>query len=136
MKRAAVATVVLAAMVFLIARLSAPGRDVTSESARDQSAAPITASIKVGSTLGSPRKVKHVEPIYPARARAAGVSGTVVVEVAVAADGRVERARVVRSIALLDEAALDAVRQWRFEPFRFEGVPTAIVFTVTVTFND
>ena len=54
-------------------------------------------------------------------ARAANVKGVVIVEIGVAVDGTVTKARVLRSIPLLDDAALTAVRQWRYEPARRNG---------------
>ena len=50
-------------------------------------------------------------------------------------DGRVQQARVLRSVQLLDEAALTAVRQWVFTPTRLNGEPVPVVMTVTVTFR-
>jgi protein TonB len=91
--------------------------------------------IQVGSTLGVLKKRTHVEPLYPAAAVAARVHGIVVIEARIDAEGRVESARVVRSIPLLDQAALDAVRQWRFEPVVFKGTPTSIYTTLAVNFN-
>ena len=57
-----------------------------------------------------------------------------IVEVTIGADGRVADAHVIRSIPLLDGAALDAVRQWEFTPTLLNGVPTAIIMSATVNF--
>ena len=51
------------------------------------------------------------------------------------AEGTVREARVLRSVPLLDAAALDAVRQWRFTPTRLNGIPVPVVMTVTVMFS-
>src|SRR5262245_59375493 len=67
-------------------------------------------------------KVKHVSPIYPSAARDAKTSGVVVLEVTVGTDGRVLDAQVMRSIPELDQAALDAVRQWEYVPQLVNGV--------------
>ena len=74
-------------------------------------------------------------PIYPSMARIARVQGVVILEAVIDVSGRVESARVVRSISLLDDAALEAVRQWRFEPARLNGQPVPVVMTVTVNFS-
>ena len=66
--------------------------------------------------------------------QAAGVQGMVVVELAVAADGTVRDARVLCSVPLLDEAALAAVRQWRFAPAGPEGRPDPVMFTAVSGF--
>jgi TonB family protein len=91
--------------------------------------------IRVGGAIGAPRKIKHVNPVYPNIARSARISGVVILEATIGADGRVIDARVLRSIPLLDQAALDAVRQWEFTPTLLNGVATPIVMTVTVTFS-
>ena len=62
------------------------------------------------------------------------VSGTVMIEATIGVDGRVKNARVIRSVALLDQAALDAVKQWQFSPTRLNGVPIPVIMTVTVNF--
>jgi TonB family protein len=82
-----------------------------------------------------PRKVIHVNPVYPPDALAARRQGTVVVEAMIGLDGAVEDTKVVRSIPMFDAAALDAVRQWRFEPFLINGMPTRVIMTVTVGFS-
>jgi periplasmic protein TonB len=71
----------------------------------------------------APRRIHRVDPTVPEVARAANVSGVVIVDITVAADGTVTKARIRRSIPLLDEAALTAVRQWRYEPARRHGQP-------------
>jgi protein TonB len=63
------------------------------------------------------------------------VQGVVIVEAIIDAAGDVVEARVLRSIPLLDEAALEAVQQWRFTPTVVDGVPQAVVMTVTVNFT-
>ena len=73
--------------------------------------------------------------MYPAIAQAAKVSGMVIIEATIGADGRVKNARVIKSVALLDQAALDAVKQWQFSPTRLNGVPIPVIMTVTVNFT-
>jgi TonB family protein len=70
-----------------------------------------------------PRLIHRVDALQPEIARGANVQGTVIVEVTVAVDGTVTNARVLRSIPLLNQAALRAVRQWRYEPARRNGQP-------------
>jgi protein TonB len=76
-----------------------------------------------------------VPPVYPAIAQAARVSGLVIVQATIGVDGQVTDAVVLRSVPLLDEAALEAVRQWRYTPTRLDGQPVAVVMTVTVSFQ-
>jgi periplasmic protein TonB len=85
--------------------------------------------------LNMPTKVHDVAPIYPTIARAAGVEGMVIIEAVIAVDGTVRDARVLRSVTLLDHAALDAVKQWRYAPTRLNGVAVPVIVTVTVHFR-
>jgi TonB family protein len=93
------------------------------------------APIRVGRNIAPPVKTKDARPVYPAIARTAKVQGVVILELSVDADGRVSESRVIRSLPLLDQAALDAVRQWEFTPTLLNGVPTPIIMTVTVNFT-
>ena len=90
--------------------------------------------IRVGGNIKAPTKIRDVKPVYPPVARDAGVAGVVIVEVRIGADGSVESAHVLRSIPLLDQAALDAVKQWQFEPTLMNGAPVPIMMTVTINF--
>lgn len=80
-------------------------------------------------------KVKHVSAVYPSAARDARISGTVILEVQVGADGRVEDVRVLGSIPELDAAAIEAVRQWEYAPRRVNGEPVPMTLTVAIQFS-
>jgi len=91
--------------------------------------------VRVGGNIKPPQKTKHVDPIYPEIAKSAHVQGVVILETLIDEQGRVADARILRSIPLLDQAALDAVREWEFTPTLLNGVPVPIVMTVTVQFT-
>ena len=91
--------------------------------------------VRVGGNIKPPTKVRDVRPAYPPSARQARVQGVVILEVTIAADGSVIDARTIRSIPLLDAAAVDAVRQWQFTPTLLNGVPIPVRHTVTVQFT-
>jgi TonB family protein len=91
--------------------------------------------VRVGGNIKSPEKIRDVRPDYPPIAQSARVQGVVIIEAVLDADGTVVGARVLRSIPLLDEAALAAVHQWRFTPLLVDGVPRAAMMTVTVNFT-
>jgi protein TonB len=91
--------------------------------------------IRVGGRIKMPAKIKDAAPIYPPIAQAARVQGTVILEAVIGVDGRVQNVRVLRSIPLLDQAAIDAVRQWEYSATLLNGVPVPVVMTVTVTFT-
>ena len=82
-----------------------------------------------------PTKVVNVNPVYPTLAQAARKEGVVILEAVIDARGNVTTVKVLRSIQLLDQAAVDAVRQWRFTPTLLNGEPVPIVMTVTVDFK-
>jgi len=73
--------------------------------------------------------------VYPPVARSTRVQGVVFIETVIGPNGKVSGAKVVRSIPLLDQAALEAVRQWEFTPTIVNGVAVPLVTTVTVTFS-
>jgi protein TonB len=90
---------------------------------------------RVGGVIKQPQKIRDVPPVYPAMAIAARVEGTVIIEAVIGPDGAVKNATLLRSIALLDLAALDAVRQWQFTPTLLNGQPVPVIMTVTVRFS-
>ena len=91
--------------------------------------------VRPGGHVKYPTKVHHVAPVYPRIAQEARVDGLVILEAIIAADGRVQDVRVLRSKPLLDQAAVDAVRQWRFTPTLLNGIPVPVIMTVTVNFE-
>ena len=91
--------------------------------------------VRIGGGIKTPARIRDVKPFYPPVARSAGVQGVVVLEVLIDASGQVSEARVLRSIPLLDQAALDAVKQWEFMPTLLNGTPTPVLMTVTVNFS-
>ena len=96
---------------------------------------PPLAPLRVGGDVQPPQKVHHVAPAYPDIARSARITGIVILEALIAEDGTVRDVKVLRSVRLLDAAAVDAVRQWRFTPTLLNGVPVPVIMTVTVAFN-
>jgi protein TonB len=96
---------------------------------------PPSQPVRVGGNIKPPQKVKHVNPVYPPIAQSARVQGIVIIEATIGPSGAVQDARVLRSIPLLDQAALDAVRQWTFTPTLLNGVPVPVIMTVTVQFT-
>jgi protein TonB len=80
-------------------------------------------------------KVKDVPPVYAPMAITAGVQGSVVVQATVNERGRVTEARIVESIPMLNQAVIDAVKQWEFEPVRVAGAPAQVAIVVTANFT-
>ena len=90
--------------------------------------------LRPGSGIQPPRKVKDVKPVYPQNGLTDQTRGTVVIEATIGVDGRVTDAKVIHSVAALDQAALDAVRQWEYAPSVLNGVAVAVIMTVVVNF--
>jgi len=93
------------------------------------------APVRIGGQIKAPTKIKDVKPVYPTIAQSARVTGVVTIDATIGQDGKVMDAKVVRSIPLLDQAALDAVRQWEYTPSLLNGVPVPVLVTVTINFT-
>jgi protein TonB len=96
---------------------------------------PERAPVRVGGHIKAPVKVTHVPPVYPTLAAAARVQGVVIVECTISPNGRVSNVKVLRSVPLLDRAAVGAVKQWVYTPTLLNGVPVPVIMTVSVTFE-
>jgi protein TonB len=93
------------------------------------------APVRTGGTLKPPALITRVPPVYPDFAVSARIEGVVVLEATVGRDGRVEDVRILRSVPLLDQAARDAVLQWRYAPLLLNGNAERFILTVTLAFN-
>lgn len=89
---------------------------------------------RIGGGIRPPAKIVNADPVYPPEAREARVQGVVIMEVTLSPTGEVSDVEVLRSVPQLDEAAVAAVRQWRYEPTLVDGEPVPILLTVTVNF--
>lgn len=90
--------------------------------------------LPVGGLIAAPARLVEVQPTYPAIAREARITGTVKLLIVIGPTGRVERATVLESIPMLDDAALRAVRQWKYAPTRVNNVPVPVSMKVGITF--
>jgi TonB family protein len=93
------------------------------------------APVRVGGELKPPRLVHSVVPQYPDIARSANIQGTVVIDTVIDKLGRVVNMKVVSGPVLLRQAALDALKQWRYEPSKLDGQPTTVQMTVSIQFK-
>jgi len=91
--------------------------------------------VRVGGEIKVPTKLINVPPVYPEDAKSQRVQGVVIMEAVIDAAGMVNQARVLRSIPMLDQAAVDAVKQWVFTPTLLNGVAVPVMMTVTVNFT-
>lgn len=96
---------------------------------------PTLQRVRVSQGVTTGLLISRVEPDYPIVAHEARVQGTVVLNAVIGKDGRVERLQLASGNPLLVQAAIDAVRQWRYKPFLLNGQPVEIETTVTVNFQ-
>jgi len=91
---------------------------------------------RVGGGVSAPKVVYDPDPEYSEEARKAKFQGTVVLWLVVSPDGKPQQIRVTRALGMgLDEKAIEAVRQWRFEPAKKDGQPVPVQINVEVNFR-
>jgi TonB family protein len=92
---------------------------------------------RAGGDVTAPRLIKQVRPHYTGEALRFKITGTVVLEAVITTDGCASQIRIVRSLDRggLDEEAIAAVTQWRFEPGRLGGIPVDVLVTILVDFS-
>jgi TonB family protein len=105
------------------------------KAAAEARAALRNTAVRVGGRIPAPVKVKNVAPEYPEIAKSARVGGVVQIEATIGPDGKVHDAEVTKSVPLLDQAALAAVRQWEYRPTRVKGVAVPVTVNVAVDFR-
>jgi protein TonB len=115
--------------------LGVPGVPVSDAGGGFVEPAPPRKPITVGGDILPPKKIRDVAPRYPVVAQRARIEGTVIIEAVIGVDGHVQSARSLRRTPFLEEAALEAVRQWVFTPTRLNGEAVPVVMTVTVDFR-
>ena len=92
------------------------------------------APVRVGGSIQSSKLIRRVEPIYPDLAKRARVQGVVLLQVTVDETGNVSDLKIIRGHPLLNQAAVDAVKQWKYSPTLLNGEPVPVIATVTVNF--
>jgi TonB family protein len=99
-----------------------------------QPAAP-PAPVAVGGDVKQAKLLTSVPPVYPAMAKNQHVSGNVLIDALIDANGRVTTMKIVSGPALLHQAAMDALKQWKYQPATLDGKATAMHLTVTIQFR-
>jgi len=112
-----------------------PGSTGDAPALENEDAPRLSEPVRVGGKITAPRKRHHVNPVYPPVAVAARVQSTVVLEATIDENGNVVNLTVLRSVPLLDGAALDAVGQWKYEPTLLNGSPVPVLMSVSVRFE-
>lgn len=96
---------------------------------------PILARIQVPGKVTAAAIVARTKPVYPLQARAAQIQGDVLLHAIIDKEGKISDAQVLSGDDLLAQAALEAVRQWRYKPMLYDGEPAEVDTTITVTFS-
>ena len=98
-----------------------------------QAAAPKKVNISAGVAVGM--LIQKTQPIYPPIAKAARVSGTVILQATISKTGTIQNLHVVSGPAMLQQAAMDAVRTWRYRPYLLNNEPVEVETTINVIFS-
>lgn len=96
---------------------------------------PPVRAVRVGGQIKAPKSIHVVPPVYPDLAVQARLAAIIIAEALVDQSGRVREVKILRGAPLFDDAAVEAVKQWRYQPLLLNGVPTEFILTVTVKFN-
>jgi protein TonB len=96
---------------------------------------PTQTRIRQGGAVQAAKLVNRVQPQYPPLARQTRISGTVRLHALISKDGSVQQLEVISGHPLLVQAALDAVRQWRYQPTTLNGEPVEVDTTIDVIFS-
>jgi len=103
--------------------------------ASDKQPSAPAAPVAVGGEVKQARLVSSVPPEYPLMAKAQHVSGGVTIDALIDANGRVTKMKVLSGPTLLEQAAMDALKQWKYEPAMLDGKPVPMHLTVTIQFH-
>jgi protein TonB len=119
-------------MTFVI---SAPGAGATFTTVSDQSAAPVPGRIVVGGNVQADKLVQQPRPVYPPLAKQARISGVVHLAAVISKDGTIQDLKVISGHPLLIPSALEAVKQWVYQPTQLNGEPVEVSTQIDVNFT-
>jgi len=95
---------------------------------------PANKQVRISSGVADGLLITPIRPVYPSIAKAARVQGTVVVAAIISRMGTIDNMRVISGPVMLQQAALDAIRAARYQPFQLNGSPTEVQTTISVNF--
>lgn len=111
------------------------GEPLSGALGRPRAPAPPPVHVATGGMVQQPRLIQSGPPVYPQLAKSLRVSGDVDVDALIDAAGNVTAVKVMSGPVLLQHAAVETVRQWKYEPARLDGQAVAMHLTVTVRFH-
>jgi protein TonB len=95
----------------------------------------VTGPVRVSGMVVDGLLIDKRMPVYPPIAKASGTQGTIVLQATISRSGTIENLRVVSGPAMLQQAAMDAVKEWRYRPYLLSGEPVEVETTVNVVFK-
>jgi periplasmic protein TonB len=96
---------------------------------------PTQQRVRIGGNVQAAKMVRQIQPMYPQIAKTAHVQGTVILHAIIAKDGSVQELQYISGPALLMRSAMDAVRQWKYQPTLLNGEPVEVDTTISVVFT-
>jgi len=96
---------------------------------------PAAPPVPVGGQVQQARLISSVSPAYPAFARSIGLQGDIMIDAVIDSTGKVAAMKPLSGPILLQQAAMDALRQWKYEPARLDGQPVSMHLSVTMKFH-
>jgi len=120
---------------YMLAILTDPNPSKPNVAAGVKGQAPAPSQLQVDGKNLQQNLVSQVPPVYPAVAKSAHIQGTVVLRVIISTDGTARELQCVSGPALLQQAAIDAVRQWKYRPVLINAEPVEVLSTVSIIFN-
>jgi protein TonB len=91
--------------------------------------------VRIGGNVAAANLIHQVQPEYPPGAKQLHVSGTVVLHALISSDGNIKDLKVVSGPGELTDAAVSAVKQWRYKPTTINGEPVEVDTTIAVVFT-
>jgi protein TonB len=96
---------------------------------------PANKQVRISSGVADGLLIAPIRPVYPSIARIARVQGTVIVAAIISRTGTIDKMRVISGPVMLQQAALDAIRAARYQPYRLNGSPTEVQTTISINFR-
>ncbi len=119
--------------ITVVYQLGGPGEGTVLDGVEQQQEMP--QRVRVGGQVMEAKMIKKVQPKYPKVAKKGGIAGTVVLHVVVAQDGSMEEVQYVSGPEELSQAAIDAVKQWKYQPTLWNGKPAEVDTTISIVFT-
>ncbi len=95
----------------------------------------VPTRVRIGGNVEAGKLLEQVTPVYPPIAKAAHIQGTVVLHAIIGKDGTIQQLQYISGPAMLTQAAMSAVREWRYRPYLLNGQPVEVDTTISFTFT-